>query len=158
MKGSFVSTLIRRCAAFLLLNAPVIVITHQPAAEKSINTIAVSFDSLFPNSPYKKALDTSMRLVGDMQELQLRNKEEKQLVSVDVTDFLVGKLFRLKLAVDSFKESRFTLLSQDLEYLKGLVRFIDSGRRNLRFDANDESVQLIADLVADIQGVLDFTE
>ena len=158
MKGSFVSKLICRFAAFLLLNTAVIIVSHQPIVEKSVDKITVSFDSLFPNSPYKKALDTSMRLVGDMQELQLRSNEEKKLVSVDITDFLVGKLFRLKLAVDSLKGSKFTLLSQDLEYLKELVSFIDSGRRNLFFDTNDESVQLIADLVADIQGVLNVTE
>ena len=118
-------------------------------------TTAINFDSLFPNSPYKRAFDTSMCLVGDIQELQLKNKETKHFISVDVTDFLLGKVVRLKLAIDSIEQQNFTLLSEDLEYLKGSMRFIDAGLHTLFFDNNDESVQLITDIIAYIQRVLE---
>jgi len=159
MKGSLFSNTMRRFAAFVLLNAPITMVTQQQVQDKPVEKVKINAEAIFPHTPYKKALDASMRLVGDMQDLQVQTGESKQMLSMDMTDLLVGKLCRLKQAVDMIRNgNKFSVLSQDIEYLKGVVGLIDSGRGHLLFDASDDSVQLLGDLVADIRGTLDFLE
>lgn len=161
MKGSSLYKLIRRVSFLLHLNIAISTLAHQQPIHKHGERVALNFDSLFVATPYKKAFDTCMLLIADLKELQFKSKEAQHQgavapqISVDVTDFLVGKLFRLKLAIDSFKESKYAILAEDLASIKEVIGSIDGGIRTLVFDNNDESVQLITDLVADIQGTLE---
>ncbi len=93
----------------------------------------LSFDSLFPSSWFKKALDSCMQVWDDMQLFQERgqhiNQDDHQLL----LDTTVGRLVYAHFCLEHMVKIKNKVIADDIDYLIQVVEHIqrisDQGKK-----------------------------
>ncbi len=77
--------------------------------------VEISFDSLFPPSPFKHALDICMQLYGDLAACN--DQALTQSMAPAVMDALLGQLVRLRAAVCAVRQEGRSIPHDDTMYM-----------------------------------------
>jgi len=82
--------------------------------------VSLSFDSLFPSSWFKKALDSCMQVWNDMQVFQ----EQGQNITQGHIDTTVGRLVYAHLCLERMVKEKYKIVTDDIAYLIEVVERI----------------------------------
>lgn len=88
---------------------------HTAVALES-DAVAVSFDNLYPMTPYRKALNQCMQVYG-----QLNSCTQGKSHSVTLPQELVESSIQLHLDVDAFVQQARHVQYDDIEYIMALI-------------------------------------
>ncbi len=96
--------------------------------------VSLSFESLFPSTWFKKALDSCMQVWDDMQLLQERgqhiNQDDHQLLF----DSMVGRLVYAQFCLEHMVKTKHKVIADDIVYLIQVVEHIqrvsDQGKKH----------------------------
>lgn len=83
-----------------------------------VNRMAVSFDSLYPNTPFKTTLCSCCRVLQDFDLLQ--NKKCERCDYEVFTDLIVGKLFHIKMSIDNIRLQKPAAHPEDIAFLEDI--------------------------------------
>lgn len=89
------------------------------------NTVAVSFDTLFPEMPLKTTLDTCMQIWGDIRSLDALPKKGPSYQ--EKHDLIVGRLVRLNGYIDQIIQELnegASFVRADIDYLLSIIDHI----------------------------------
>ena len=124
-----------------------------PAFSLSSDTaVSISFDRLFPQTPFAKVLSKCMQLYGEINDLS----EKKFLVTSQendaISDIVIGKLFQISKGIEGIACQSPKAHANDLEYLINIVDNILLEYKNIfSFESKRAKDEYVVDLINQIK-------
>jgi len=103
----------------------------------------ISFDKLFPVTPFKKAFNVCMQLYSELDAAQAKAL---------VPDIVVKKALGLQMAVDELIQTQEVVSYDDLEYMLALIEHIET--RHTGFLSEHKNGALIRRVLRGVREVL----
>ncbi len=106
-------------------------------------SIQLSFDTLFPDSPYEKVLNMCMQLYGELDAL-CEARDSTNISAANrtfISDSMLGKAMRLQRAVNNLLSGDHAILLDNIEYLVQLLERMELRSSDLQGD--DDAYEVI---------------
>lgn len=118
----------------------------------TLQSFNVSFDVLFPSTPYKQVLNTCMQIRNSIASMQTyQNNNEDYAIYADL---ISGRMVFLDSCVDTMLKSS-SILADDLEYLLNIMDYMTLESKLLNRTICAEHVHGISKLIAAIKHKLE---
>ncbi len=104
--------------------------------------VVISFDTIFPSLPYKKALDLCMQLYGELDELatEISKNGVSNNDKVLISDAMIGKVVCLQGAIYSLIKNPHDVSIDNIEYMIELLARMEVRNNEL---PNDNAREII---------------
>ena len=117
--------------------------------------VVISFDTIFPSLPYKKALDLCMQLYGELDELatEISKNGVSNNDKVLISDAMIGKVVCLQGAIYSLIKNPHDVSIDNIEYMIELLARMEVRNNEL---PNDNAREIIlSNILGGIQATLE---
>ncbi len=124
------------------------------ASHVHADTTKISFDVLFPATPFKNVLHSCMQIRNAIVSInQYKDKPQDYTILIDI---LLGRMTYLQTRIESMLSDKSCHMD-DLEYLVGILDYMEQETNQLLNDGNHERETVMVKMINGIKNSLEQT-